>query len=167
MGLLDGLLGQVLGGMAQGGRGGLRMPGGPGDGFPLPGGVSGRAGGGLGGAGLGVLLMLGLQLLQRNGGIEGVLGKLRAKGYGREADSWVGTGANAPIGADVLAEVFGRDEVDDVARQAGVDPNEALGGLANLFPEIINEVTPTGRVQADSDDVVEQALRTLREKQGR
>ena len=169
MGLLDGLLGQVLGGMAQGGRGGgFRLPGGAGDGFPIPGGAFGRgggAGGGLGSAGLGMLLMLGLQLLQRNGGIEGVLGKMRAKGYSREADSWVSTGTNAQIGPDALADVFGRDQVDDLAKQLGVDSQEALGGLANVFPEIVNEMTPTGRVQSDSDDVVEQALRRLRERQ--
>jgi uncharacterized protein YidB (DUF937 family) len=171
MGLLDGLLGQVLGGMAQGGRdGGFRLPGGATDGLPIPGGAFGRGGaatggaGGLGSAGLGVLLMLGLQLLQRNGGIEGVLGKLRDTGHQREADSWVGSGANEPIAPDALADALGRDQIDDLARQLGVDGNQALGGLANLLPEIVNEITPGGRVQSDSDDVVEEALRRLRER---
>ena len=158
MGLLDGLLGQVLGGMAQGGRDG---------GFNLPGGSFGRDGGagagGLGSAGLGMLLMLGLQLLQRNGGIEGVLGKLRETGHQREADWWLGSGANESISPDALADVFGRDQIDDIARQLGVDSKDALGGLANVFPDIVNQITPSGRVESDSDDVVEQALRRLRE----
>jgi uncharacterized protein YidB (DUF937 family) len=49
----------------------------------------------------------------------------------------------------------------------GVDPRDAAGGLASMFPEIINQMTPQGRVESDSNDVVEQALRTLREGQGR
>ena len=168
MGLLDGLLGQVLGGMAQGGGRGLPDLGGLGGlgglGRTRSGGLPGL-GGNAGGAALAAILAIGLQLLQRNGGIEGVLGKLRQKGYGRQANSWVSTGENEPIDADAISDVFGRDEVNQAARQMGVDPQEALGGLASLFPEIVNQITPTGRVETDSDDVVEQALATLRQRQ--
>lgn len=168
MGLLDGLLGQVLGGMAQGGGRGLPDLGGLGGlgglGRTRGGGVPGL-GGNLGGAALAAILSIGLQLLQRNGGIEGVLGKLRQKGYAKQANSWVSTGENEPIDADAISDVFGRDEVSEAARQVGVDPQEALGGLAKVFPEIVNQITPTGRVESGSDDVVEQALRTLRERQ--
>jgi uncharacterized protein YidB (DUF937 family) len=168
MGLLDGLLGQVLGGMAQGGGRGLPDLGGLGGlgglGRTRGGGIPGL-GGNAGGAALAAILAIGLQLLQRNGGIEGVLGKLRAKGYGRQANSWVSAGENEPIDADAISDVFGRDEVSQAAQQMGVDPQEALGGLASVFPEIVNQMTPQGRVETASDDVVEQALRTLREKQ--
>ena len=163
MGLLDGLLGQVLGGMAQGGRGGMPDLGGLGG---LGRAQAGR-GSGLGGIGMAAIIAIALQLLQRNGGIEGVLRKLRQTGHAREANSWVSQGDNEPISPDALQDVFGRDQVGDVARQMGVDPNEAIGGLASIFPEIINQMTPQGRVESGSDDVVEDALRRLREKQGR
>ena len=122
-------------------------------------------GGNAGGAAIAAILAIGLQLLQRNGGIEGVLGKLQQKGYGRQANSWVSPGENEPISEEAISDVFGRDEVSQAARQMGVDPQEALGGLASVFPEIVNQMTPQGRVETASDDVVEQALRTLREKQ--
>jgi uncharacterized protein YidB (DUF937 family) len=165
MGLLDGLLGQVLGGMTQGGGRGLPDLGGL-EGFgrgrgPMGGGFGGNAGG----AALAAILAIGLQLLQRNGGIEGVLGKLQQKGYGRQANSWVSTGDNEPIDAEAISDVFGRDEVNQAARQMGVDPQEALGGLAKIFPEIVNQITPTGRVESSSDDVVEQALADLKRRQ--
>ena len=171
MGLLDGLLGQVLGGMAQGGARG-RMPdlGGLG-GLGGPGGAqAGRSsgmGGGLGGMGMAAIVAIALQLLQRNGGIEGVLGKLRQQGHAREADSWVSRGDNEPISPDALSDLFGRDQVGDVARQMGVDPQQAVGGLASIFPEIVNQMTPQGHIETGSDDAVEEALRMLREKQGR
>lgn len=167
MGLLDGLLGQVLGGMAQGGRRGVPDLGGLGGLGGLGrtrGGLPGL-GGNAGGAALAAILALGLQLLQRNGGVEGVLGKLRQQGYGRQANSWVSTGDNEPIDAGAISDVFGRDEVDQAARQLGVDPQQALGGLASVLPEIVNQITPSGRVESGSDDVVEQALATLRQRQ--
>jgi uncharacterized protein YidB (DUF937 family) len=150
MGLLDAVLGQVLGGMTQGTRQ-----------MPQRGGMGG--GGGLGGMGMAAIIALGLQLLQRNGGLEGVLGKLRQTGHGQEADSWVGKGQNMPVTPDVLAQIFGRDEVGRTAKQMGVDPDEALGGLANVFPEIVNQITPQGRVEADSDDLVSRALQELQQ----
>ena len=183
MGLLDGLLGQVLGGMARGGQrgspdmGGLGdllnqmggMPGMPGGGMPrgpqgMP--ASGGSGmGGLGGAALGALVMLALQMLQKNGGIGGVLGRMQQQGHGREADSWVSTGSNLPIAPDVLAQILGREEFGRAAQEMGLSPEEAAGGLAEVFPEVINEMTPQGRVETGSDDVVSRALEILERNQ--
>jgi uncharacterized protein YidB (DUF937 family) len=203
MGLLDGLLGQVLGGMAQqrggGGGGGLEdllsqigggqrgAPGGGGLGELLNqmgGGARGApgggglgdllnqmgggmptnqagTGGGMGGAVLGGLLMIALQMLQRNGGLGNVLGRLQEQGYGREADSWVSTGDNAPVSADVIEQIFGRDAIGQAAQQMGLSPEQATGGLAQIFPEIVNEMTPNGRIEPGSDDVVAQAMEIL------
>jgi uncharacterized protein YidB (DUF937 family) len=148
MGLLDSLLGQVLGGMAQHvGRGGLSD-------------VT-RSGGASGAAGITALIAIALQLLQRSGGLEGVLGRLQQQGHGREADSWVGTGANLPISPDVLSQIFGRDEVGRAAEQLGVSPDEAANDLASVFPEVVNQMTPQGRIEIGSDDVVARALDEL------
>ena len=209
MGLLDGLLGQVLGGMGQqrsGGAGGLEdllnqlgggrgAPGGMqggggledllnsmgGGGRGAPGGMQGGgglgdllnqmgggapsgsagAGSGMGGALLGGLVMIALQMLQRNGGLGGVVGRMKEQGYGREADSWVGTGENVPISADVLSQILGRDVIDQSARAMGISPDEAAGGLAQVFPEIVNEITPNGRIDPGSDDIVAKAMEIL------
>ena len=206
MGLLDGLLGQVLGGMGQqrsGGAGGLEdllnqlgggrgapggmqggggledllnSMGGGGRGAPAGGGLgdllnqmggggapsgSAGAGSGMSGALLGGLVMIALQMLQRNGGLGGVVGRMKEQGYGREADSWVGTGENVPISADVLSQILGRDVIDQSARAMGISPDEAAGGLAQVFPEIVNEITPNGRIDPGSDDIVAKAMEIL------
>ena len=206
MGLLDGLLGQVLGGMAQqrgggGGGGGLDdllnqiggnargAPGGGGlgdllnqmgggaRGAPSSGGLGdllnqmgggggmptnqAGAGGGMGGAVLGGLLMIALQMLQRNGGLGNVLGRLQEQGYGREADSWVSTGENVPVPADVIEQIFGRDAIGQAAQEMGMTPEQASGGLAQIFPEVVNEMTPQGRIEPGSDDVVTRAMEIL------
>ena len=107
-----------------------------------------------------------LQLLQRNGGLEGVLGKLRQKGHGQEADSWVGTGVRT---CRSTPDVLRRSSVAMKwsarrSRWASI-PQEALGGLANVFPEIVNQITPQGRVETGSDDLVSRALQELQQKQ--
>jgi len=185
MGLLDGLLGQVLGGMAQqrgggGGGGGLEdllsqigggqrgAPGGGGlgdllnqmGGGSMPTNQAG-AGGGMGGAVLGGLLMIALQMLQRNGGLGNVLGRLQEQGYGREADSWVSSGENVPVPADVIEQIFGRDAIGQAAQEMGMTPEQATGGLAQIFPEVVNEMTPHGRIEPGSDDVVAKAMEIL------
>jgi len=167
MGLLDGILGQVLGGIAQGQAGQPR--GGSLDdllGGALGGGGLGRGGGGnaMGGVGMAAIIAIALQLLQRSGGLENVLGRMRDKGHGQEADSWVGTGQNLPVSPDVLSQIFGRGEVESAAQQMGVDPQEALGGLAQVFPEVVNQITPQGRVESGSDDLVARALEELQQK---
>jgi uncharacterized protein YidB (DUF937 family) len=202
MGLLDGLLGQVLGGMAQqrgGGGGGLddllNQIGGGGGGAPGGGGLGdllnqmgggarsapgggglgdllnqmgggmptnpAGAGGGMGGAVLGGLLMIALQMLQRNGGLGNVLGRLQEQGYGREADSWVSSGENVPVPADVIEQIFGRDAIGQAAQEMGMTPEQATGGLAQIFPEVVNEMTPRGRIEPGSDDVVAKAMEIL------
>ena len=159
MGLLDAVLGQVLGGMAQGSR---PMPrGGDMGGMGGMGGMSGAGMGGAGGAGMAAIVALALQLLQRNGGIDGVLGRMRDTGHASEADSWVGKGDNMPITPDVLSQIFGGEQVGRAARDMGVDPDEALGGLANVFPEVVNQITPQGRVESESNDLVARALEEL------
>ena len=91
MGMLDGILGSVLGGMA-GGTGQQQNP----------------------------LMQIALQLLQQNGGVGGVLDKFRQAGYADQADSWQSTGQNMPISGPALQEVLGSgaDRPDRAAARA-------------------------------------------------
>lgn len=135
MGLLDGLLGNVLGGMMGGGRG-MQQQQNP-------------------------LLGLALQILQQNGGIEGIVGKFQKAGYAEQAQSWVSTGQNQPISADALQQVLGQGQLGQIARQLGIGQGEAAGGLASMLPQIIDQMTPHGEVPQNSSDLVSQALAML------
>jgi uncharacterized protein YidB (DUF937 family) len=156
-------LGDLLGG-SQGGRGGL------GDllGGALGGGGGGRSGGNL----LVTLLPLVLMMLQNRGasgaggGLGGLLQQLQAAGLGHQADSWVGSGENEPITPDELRNALGPDSVHDLAMQAGISDEEASGGLAALLPELVNQLTPEGRLPADDGGQVDTALADLRRSLG-
>jgi uncharacterized protein YidB (DUF937 family) len=119
---LGDILGQVLGGGAQRG-GGLGA---------ILGGMLGGGGGGGGGAGA--------------GGLGGLLEQMGRTGYGEQARSWVSTGQNQPIAPDAMEQIFGRDGIAAIARQANLSEAEASQGLSALLPEVVDRVTPGGEV---------------------
>jgi uncharacterized protein YidB (DUF937 family) len=142
MGLLD----DLLGGLTQGGAGqrGQRP-------------ASGGQGGGMAGIVAALLpVVLGMMAGRQRGGgqmggaMGGGLGDLleqfQRAGFGDQARSWVGTGQNLPISPDVLTQVFGRDGVTRIASQAGLSEEEASSGLSELLPEVVDRMTPEGRV---------------------
>jgi len=150
MGLLDGLIGNVLGSMLSG-----NQTENPHD--SVLGGHAGRnqaQGGNL-------LLQVILSLLQQNGGLEGVLGRLRQGGLGQQADSWVGTGQNMNISPDQLQQVFGSSTISDLASQLGMPEDQAGSTMAQLLPEVINRLTPQGQVPENGDEEIAQGLSML------
>ena len=121
--------------------------------------------GGLGGASQGqsgnLLLQVALLLLQQNGGLEGVLGRFRQGGLGKQADSWVGTGQNMNISASELQEVFGSSTLRDLASQLGMPEERAGSTMAQVLPELINQLTPQGQVPANGDEEISEGLSML------
>ena len=156
MGLLDGILGNVLGGnRAQ-----------PQAQDPLGAIFSGLAGGSGGGT-ENILLQLGLSMLQQNGGLEGVLGKFRQAGMGAQADSWVSTGPNMNISPDQLQEVLGSDTLSDIASKLGISEDQAGSAMSQVIPELIDQLTPQGQVTDDSNNSIAEGLEALAQSPGR
>jgi uncharacterized protein YidB (DUF937 family) len=155
---VDKILGGLLGGGGRGG--GLDV------GAILSGLGGGRStvpakGGALNPQMLMALLPLVLGLL-KGGGLERILGGMRAKGFTAEADSYVGTGENRPLTGSQVREVVGEDEVSRIAGEAGVSEAEAADGIAQLLPGLIDKASPDGRVapRGDIDDAFSQLQRS-------
>lgn len=171
--LLGGMLGgggQRPGGAPSGGLGdllgGMLGGGGPGS-SPGRGGLGGLSGlgggsaGGKGGAMMAMLLPFVMQWVQRNGGLGGVLGRVQQKGYSQQAASWVSTGPNEDLPPEAMGEIVGTQELSRLSQQLGVDSSEVSAGMGQILPEVVNQLTPDGRVSDDSDDVLGQGLRSL------
>ena len=134
MGMLDGLIGNAIGGMlGHGGQAQAQSP----------------------------LLQAALQLLQQNGGIEGILDKFRQGGYADQAQSWQSTGENIPVSGSALQEVLGSGAIGQIAQQLGMSHGETAGGLAQVLPQLIDQFTPNGEVPDNQNDIVAQALAML------
>jgi uncharacterized protein YidB (DUF937 family) len=169
-GALAALLPIVLAMLAN--RGGQRAPSGGGGGLgDVLGQVlgsgrgSGGAGGGLGDI-LGQVLGGGAGAGSGNGdlgGLGGLLEKLNQGGYSQHTQSWVGTGQNMSLPANAIRDVFGQHGVTAIAKHAGLSEDETSAGLAQLLPEIINHVTPQGRVPqaGELDSKLEGLLKQL------
>lgn len=169
MGLLDQIVGGVLGAQAKPGEASSGALGGLGD---LLGGLGGGRGQG-GAQMLAALLPIVLGMLANRseggagssqaGGLEALLRQFQAAGLGRQADSWVGTGPNLSVSPDDLTRVLGHDRLSQIASQAGIGEAEAAGGLASLLPEFVDRLTPQGQLPAtgEADDALDTLRRSL------
>ncbi len=131
MGLLDSVIGGLMGG-APGGQS-----------SPMGGILSSLLGGGQAGGvanpGMGGMGGLG-------GGLGGLLSQFEGAGLGHIAQSWVGNGPNHPVSPDQLQTVFGQQQVQSMADQAGMPQGDFLSQLSQHLPAAVNGMTPDGRV---------------------
>ena len=82
------------------------------------------------------------------GGIDPLLDKLRAAGYGEQVDSWISTEPNKPIPPQQLGAALGDDEVQKLSSKSGIDIMSLLPLLATFLPTIVNMLTPKGEAPA-------------------
>jgi uncharacterized protein YidB (DUF937 family) len=123
------------GGMAGGGMGG-GMGGGLGDI------LRGPLGGVLGGAAAGSVI---------SGGLGDLLKQLQQSGHGDTANSWVGKGDNKAIAPGDLANALGADQINSLASQSGMSPDDLLQGLSKYLPQVVDHLTPDGRLPTEDE----------------
>jgi len=85
------------------------------------------------------------------GGVDGLLAKLRAGGLGEHVDSWVSTGENKPVEPAQLGAALGPDTVNQLAANTGISVQSLLPMLAAFLPMIINHLTPNGTAPKAGD----------------
>ncbi len=152
---LEDLLGGLLGG--SGGAGSGAAQGGLGSvlGGMLGGGASGGSiGTSAGGMNMGALVAALAPLiakLVKGGGLSKLVSNARTSGLSAQADSWVGTGENAQVGAHEVRQVVGDDTVAELAQNAGISHDAAAEVLARVVPQVVNGLSPDGRLPADDD----------------
>jgi uncharacterized protein YidB (DUF937 family) len=129
MGLLDTVLGSVLGGGGQ-----SAQPGGAGALMQIVAAMLANQGGGSGG---------GL------GGLAGLADQFQRGGMGDVMNSWIGKGENQPIAPDQLGNVLGGDLLGKLIQQTGMGQSDLLGQLSQLLPQMVDQTTPDGRIPED------------------
>jgi len=131
---LDDILGGLFGGKPgsmPSGSSGARPGGSLSDLFP------GGLGGVLGGTAAGSVL---------SGGLGNIIKELQDGGHGRVAQSWVGTGPNEEIAPKDLANALGSDTLNTLSKQTGLSVDELLAGLSQHLPDLVDQLTPNGRL---------------------
>ena len=130
----------------------------PSPGNTTGGSVGGGLGGGLGGSlgdvlkgGLGGLLAGGAAGSVISGGLGDLLKQLQQSGQGETANSWVSNGPNKQIAPDDLAKALGADQLNALSAQSGLSRDELLSGLSQHLPDVINHLTPDGRLPTEDE----------------
>ena len=133
-------LGDLLGGMFGGGTRGASL--GPSPGGGLGGLLQGGLGGLLGGAAAGSLI---------NGALGNILKDFQQSGQGPAARSWIASGPNQEISPGELERALGSDTLDALTQHTGMERRELLEGLSQNLPDLIDQLTPSGRLPTEEE----------------
>jgi uncharacterized protein YidB (DUF937 family) len=132
MGLLEGILGSVMGGGNQASTGG-----------------SGTNQ---------LLLQAALGMMQEKGGLNGILDAFKNNGMATHAASWVSTGDNHAVSGDQVTSALGMDTIAALAGKLGMSHGDASSGLAAMLPTIINQMTPSGTVPDNHHSMLQDVM---------
>ena len=125
---------------------------------PAPGNVTaGMPGGGAGGmsdmlkGGLGGLLAGGAAGTILSGGLGDLLKQFQQQGLGDQANSWVSNGPNKQVSPGDLGSALGADQIEALASQSGLSRDDLLQGLSQFLPDVVNKLTPDGRLPDENE----------------
>jgi uncharacterized protein YidB (DUF937 family) len=80
-----------------------------------------------------------------------LLKQFQQNGQGETANSWVSPGPNKQISPGDLASALGADQINNLVSQSGLSRQELLNGLSQHLPQVIDHLTPDGRLPTESE----------------
>ena len=165
---LDDIIGGLTGGKQRGGM--SSGTGGLGD---ILGSVLGgqTTRGGFGGKGMliAALMPMVLSWIKRNGGLSGALSKITDMGYEKQARSWLSNNElNDNLDPNDINRLFDDSEIQQVAAHTGANEIEVRQGLAELLPEVVNQLTPNGNLdnEPEANEEIDQIISQLSSRLG-
>ena len=171
---LDDIIGSLTGGGLTGSRQrGGNMSAGTGGLGDILGSVLGgqTTRGGFGGKGMliAALMPMVLSWIKRNGGLSGALSKITGMGYETQARSWLSNNElNDNLDPNDISRLFDESEIQQVAAHTGANEVEVRQGLAELLPEVMNQLTPNGNLdhEPEANDEIDQIISQLSSRLG-
>lgn len=81
-----------------------------------------------------------------DGGIDlgNIMSMMQGKGLGGLLSSWLGDGDNASISGDQVSQLLGNDKISAFASQLGLSEQEAIGGLQQAMPTMVDKASAGG-----------------------
>ncbi len=85
-------------------------------------------------------------LIEKHGGLQGIVAQFQKQGLGPTIQSWVGNGENQPISPDQVHQALGSDTIQKLAAKLGIPPDQLAAKLSEVLPQAIDKMTPDGKV---------------------
>jgi len=87
-------------------------------------------------------------LIQRHGGLQGIVQQFQRQGLGATIQSWISTGPNQPIAPDQVHQVLGTELLQELSAKTGLPLQELASKLSTVLPKAIDQITPNGVVHS-------------------
>ena len=87
---------------------------------------------------------------EQKDGLKTMVDKLSTSGLSEQVKSWIGTGANMPVTPEQIKQALGSGEIDRLALKTKLSVEEVTSHLAAALPQIIDKLTPDGKLSAGS-----------------
>jgi uncharacterized protein YidB (DUF937 family) len=85
-------------------------------------------------------------VLEKHGGLQGVVNEFEKNGLGSTVRSWVSTGPNQPISPDDVQRALGPDLLQQLSQKSGVSVQDLSRKLAEVLPQAVDKMTPDGAI---------------------
>jgi uncharacterized protein YidB (DUF937 family) len=83
-------------------------------------------------------------IIEKHGGVQGLVSQFEKNGLGQTIQSWVGTGPNQPISAEAVHQALGPELLQQLAAKSGLSIQELTQKLAQVLPQAVDTMTPGG-----------------------
>lgn len=85
-------------------------------------------------------------ILEKHGGVQGIVNEFEKNGLGPTVRSWVGTGPNDAVSPADVHRVLGSDLLQQLSARSGLSVQELAEKLSQLLPQAVDRLTPDGTI---------------------
>ena len=102
------------------------------------------------------------KLVSSSGGLQGLTSKLASNGLGQQVQSWVGHGQNQAVSGSQIQNAMDPGQVNAMAKQSGMSPEETCDHVAKALPEMVDQATPEGQMPAPQQDPFSKGMESVK-----
>ena len=85
-------------------------------------------------------------IIERHGGVQGLVNEFERNGLGATVRSWVGTGPNQPVAPADVHRVLGSDLLQQLSAKTGMSVQDLAAKLSQVLPQAVDHLTPDGKI---------------------
>ena len=85
-------------------------------------------------------------IVEKHGGLQGVVSEFERNGLGATVRSWVGTAPNEPLSPAQVQQVLGPDLLQQLSAKSGLSVQELAQRLSQVLPQAVDHLTPNGAI---------------------